>query len=414
MKIITTVGTSIFENYLDDEQNRHQDCVDIYNDIKEKAPAFEKWNDYKCDIDEFLEKWQASDSYDASAEIASILKIVEETKVETAEVYLLATDTVLSVLACELIQEWFEEYYSSKITINFKKNNSFICKGLQVSNTREFRNEGLHHLLENFNEIAQQDYFTNIVLNITGGYKAIIPYLTILGQIQQIKIAYIFENTDSLIWFPQVPVNIDYSIFERYNKVFLNLIENGGEGSWLSYKRENDLPDFFENFVDVIEENGIELFEINTIGKYYYDRFQNYIIVNILKGNDIFSENAGNRRQIIDSLKELYNRLINEINQNSLIQEQDLLKHINSLGDKHDLRHGTNPKKDIFIFKSTNDVHIRVVYTPILQRGYLSLKIYDYKRGGGFDHKTYIQEFANKYKFKDEFEFVTVSILKNE
>jgi hypothetical protein len=81
------------------------------------------------------------------------------------------------------------------------------------------------------------------------------------------------------------------------------------------------------------------------------------------------------------------------------------------LGDKNDLRHGNNPEKNIYIFKSTSKSQVRLVYTFEYSNGFLKLRLYDYKVGN-FNHSKYISDFKKKFSMKTEYDFITISIKK--
>ena len=59
-------------------------------------------------------------------------------------------------------------------------------------------------------------YYGDILFNISGGYKATIPYLTMLAQINGADIYCIFEDTEELITIPPVPITIDMELFDEY------------------------------------------------------------------------------------------------------------------------------------------------------------------------------------------------------
>lgn len=213
-KIITTVGTSIFGN-----------CMKEVEGIKTKTGNLDKsnsdWNRYKSEISILgneINKWSEGKNA-ASAEIASLLKIQEELK-ETVEVYLICSETILSRLAAECIKKWFEE------NMNFEIKNSNVIKGLQVKDRKIFETEGLLELFDEIEKIAEGNW-KEICINLTGGYKAIIPFLTIVGQIYGSPLYYIFEESESdkyeLIKIPQTPIDVNWSEFEKYNKCWEDL-----------------------------------------------------------------------------------------------------------------------------------------------------------------------------------------------
>ncbi|WP_250629784.1 hypothetical protein [Rhodoflexus caldus] len=234
-KIITTVGTSIFSNFFKDGKNAT--FKNDYDTLDKANHSFDKWNDNQ--VIECIEGTKGlsqknglrknvfnnikSDD-NASAEIKSILKITEEAQVDT-EVYLMATDTVLSVLACELIKEWFENYKSvtQKITVHFAHNDTHIIKDLRVDSKGNYE-KGFMNLIEQLDKLKLSK---NDILNITGGYKAIIPILTLYGQLKEIPLKYIYnetelDKTNELVTVGNLPINFDLGYIENYVNFIIN------------------------------------------------------------------------------------------------------------------------------------------------------------------------------------------------
>lgn len=409
-RVITTVGTSLFTNYLEND-----DSLEIfYNALKNRPHS--QWQSSQPRIGKLkppLIAW-AREKDDASAEIKRLLRIQQELN-DDLEVYLLASDTVLSRLAAGVIQERFAASGNSSeagtITARFDPERDVI-PGMQVADRQVFEQEGLYHLISRIEQIiTYEDYVDseNTVLNITGGYKAVIPYLTLTGQVFNIPLYYIFEDTDELIKIPQAPVNINWGLFEKYEEVFQQLDE-GIEGDWVDFKRRHNIQ---EDFQACIWSDG-EVTGLSAIGKMFWKRYLNYFVVEVPKGSHFFTDKPGNRTEIQKALQELYQRLRREIDGNSITGTGQLLHHIQRLGSNNDLRHGDNPGKNKFIFKSTNKSHVRVVYEPEMTgSGSIKIKMYDYKRGD-FDHGAYIREFKQKWKAMAEPQFVKLAFRKGE
>ncbi len=210
-RIITTVGTSIFTNYQKDNTDLNCRIEDL------KLKLYEEWGDWEGDIEsmrKMLLPWLNRNSK-SSAEIKSILKLKEQ--YGEIKVYLIATDTILSPLAAEIIKEFLEQ---KNIETVFDRSKDIIS-GLQVEDKGEFIKVGLSNLIERLKNLmggSPDSYKDTLIFNITGGYKAIIPYMTIMGQIYEIPICYIFEETDELIEIPQAPMDFDFSIIDdNYN-----------------------------------------------------------------------------------------------------------------------------------------------------------------------------------------------------
>lgn len=265
MKIITTVGTSIFTNKKENKAVRT-----AYKEIPENESA-DGWEEQseagniKKLATATKHAWENNE--DDSAEIKSILAIARELK-EDVEVYLLATDTLLSRLACELVGEWFAKNYVEKepaIDIKFNAQQDVI-KGLQVENAPSFEKEGLVNLITRFYQLCG-DYFGNVVINITGGYKAVIPYLTILGQVNKVPVKYIFEETDTLIEIPLLPLTIDNFLFEKYGKEFC-LIETE------TSLRKQDHYRFVEDAASCLDVDVAGEATLNSLGFMLWEKYK--------------------------------------------------------------------------------------------------------------------------------------------
>jgi len=264
MKIITTVGTSVFTNITSRTENKT--ISDLYKRLEKEPSA--NWEKQKVRIEQLGKATKIAwlNKPNDSAEIKSILAIASELK-EDVEVYLLATDTVLSRLACELVREWFAKNYVEKkpaIDIKFNPQQDVIT-GLQVENAQQF-NEGLVNLITRFYKLCG-DYFENVIINITGGYKAIIPHLTILGQVNKVPVKYIFEDTDTLIEIPLLPLTINDSLFEKYEKEFW-LIETE-----TSIKKQ-DHYQFVEETAGCLDVNAKGEVTLNSLGIMLWTKYK--------------------------------------------------------------------------------------------------------------------------------------------
>jgi putative CRISPR-associated protein (TIGR02619 family) len=207
-KVIMPVGVSLFTN---DKQKRSVKAQ--YKSLKDRG--FEKWDNCKKQREELKKaalSW-AKGKENASAEIQSILEIKKKYPNDELEIYLIASYTVVSKVAAEIILEWFKGNDKS-IAI---KDKIIPIEGLQVENADKFKTEGLQNLFMRIKEITNGKY-DDVILNITGGYKATIPYLTIFGQIYDCSSYYIFEESDELLEVPKMPVEFDLLMIEEYSE----------------------------------------------------------------------------------------------------------------------------------------------------------------------------------------------------
>jgi len=276
-KVIIMVGTSIFENYLKEKDDK--ELSNYIKDLKNrKSDEYKKEQEIIAAIKNKINNWVDS-NYEKSpvelfSEIKSIKKISEEIK-EELEIYFLTSDTILSNLVFELIKENWEKFEEIK---NFKfypsEFSEAVIKGLQVQNRKEF-SEGMVNLINRVFSIAN-DCWANVIINITAGYKATIPYLTILAQVNRCPIYYIFEETDALIKISSIPVNIDWKLFEKYWEEFERLnSENTLEKNEIS-------SNFLKECYSLLEEvriNNHWCISLNTLGKILYKKYKSQFFI---------------------------------------------------------------------------------------------------------------------------------------
>ena len=246
IKIITTVGTSIFTNYQKTEVraklgrkyvsidtalqrtetlDNHEIPSLIFYDDK-----YDKYRVYVRELDENIsDLWFSYPDFatlnvNASAEISSILKIVEQVD-EPCEVHLVATDTLQSVLAAELIVKWFSEFRQEKVakvlfqrpdtTFKSQKDSDYVVKDLRVGTHKDYE-KGFFNFFDLLDKISKSK--TDLILNITGGYKALIPLATLYAQIKNIPIKYLYEGNlkeeESLISLSHLPFHFDWGLLE--------------------------------------------------------------------------------------------------------------------------------------------------------------------------------------------------------
>jgi putative CRISPR-associated protein (TIGR02619 family) len=272
--IITTVGTSLFENYMNSEiedlLDKYTDISESFRELKEKRDSASEYEENgsheKCIRNAIKDKWlnnvtknstndwipgDGLNEY-ASAEIESILKIQKDVK-QKVQVYLICTDTVLSVLAAELIKEFFncEDFGKNEypnIEVKFEQSPEHIADKLRVSDNDEYQ-EGFMNMVRITNTLIDKRGKENCYINITGGYKAIIPVMTLVGQLKDVPLRYLYEDNEQsekpLVKIGKMPVNFDWAKIEA----FLQLLDDE------SLKKEQLLRDIVsEDIIEKLEE----------------------------------------------------------------------------------------------------------------------------------------------------------------
>jgi len=269
-KIITMVGTSLFENFLKEKEGDTN-----YEYFKEKQRRFNdldheksKAERLKSAVKSWLEEFSEEEKLNASAEIKSLYKLKEELKDEF-EIFLLSSDTILSYLAGEIIKEVIEELEIGNVHLE-------VVKGLQIWDREEFK-KGMSELIDKIYQISG-GFWENIVINITGGFKATIPFLTILAQLNGCPVYYIFEDTDALIKIPNIPFSkelIDWKEFDRFYEHLVKL-EKGITEEKEYHNLKNS--EFYQKYSFLIWEDP-PLAELNPIGKIFFEKYKEKFFV---------------------------------------------------------------------------------------------------------------------------------------
>ena len=297
-KVITPVGISIFNNYKKYFKDKGQPCK-LETPLKNiENQGADKWEGFKdtriAQVHKEVLHWQVKKG--ASAEIKSLYKIQEQIE-DSLEVYLICSETILSRLAAEIICDYFNSQPESPIRVIFDYERESRVEGLQVENRRQFEQEGIVNLVKRFNEITG-GYTENVIMNITGGYKGVIPYLAILSQINNIPIYYIFEDTEELIRIPQAPINLDKGLFEKYNRVFQEL-SDGILESWEDYRRRRNIGDDFKDCIMEYSDNGETIIGLNGIGMMLWEEYKHrYEIVYFPHGSKYAKEEPSKKKDL--------------------------------------------------------------------------------------------------------------------
>ena len=266
MKIITTIGTSLVTNVinplrskcnLSEDEKLALEAFSILQqkDYKEKSNYQKEYGILKEFI---LNKVEFSER--TSAEIKSLINIAKNPKFQNhyLEVIPIATDTILAPMCAEVLKILIEK--NLKIDVNYSE--QYIIEDLQVGDYKRYK-KGLINLLNKLNGFSNEE----LILNITGGFKGVIPYMTIYGQVNSIPLFYIFEFTSALIEIPQVPLTIDYNIFEKEWETFYKIDSEGIVAKdTLNYQFLKE----YENLLDIEDD----LVSLNPLGKILWDRYR--------------------------------------------------------------------------------------------------------------------------------------------
>ncbi|OFI07056.1 CRISPR-associated protein [Clostridium acetireducens DSM 10703] len=296
--IIATVGTSIFSNQTRKEYNEdYINFKNIYNEGNFKEEA-----DFSLIKSYVLSKIKNAKGFKKmSAEIKSLSKI-GITKNDS--IYLLSTDTNNGLLASEILKEFFQDKFNCKVYIE-------RIEGLQVNNAKLFEKVAVKKLLEIIVEIVNNNnYSKEIIFNPTGGFKGVVPYITLAGMIYKKKITYIFENTEGLITLPPIPVEFDFNPIEDHEDKFNYLYNNQIVSKKEFFKGiEFDKRDTYYQFIESDEDNYVTFSAIGELlyNKYLSTKNKPYILIYEKVFNDLKKLNDSNK---ISCIKNLFKKLL--------------------------------------------------------------------------------------------------------
>lgn len=249
-QVLTLVGTSLITNFLDDQKEK----ATLISKQVERYKLFpaSQYDVNKRDIDQIKKRLQefVEREPEASAEISSLRRIHEEQK-DKLIVHLLASDTVNSRICAEVIRDYCQ-FENTEIAFNERQH---IISGLQVTNREQFNKDGLQSL---FNVIEQitGGYYGYTLCNITGGYKATIPLMTIFAQVNRMPLYYLFEDSSALLKIPSLPITVDWELFERYANIFVEAEQHDWAIDDWRKTEANIMPEHRETFASFVEHDG--------------------------------------------------------------------------------------------------------------------------------------------------------------
>ncbi|MCL6444403.1 MAG: hypothetical protein K6T83_13280 [Alicyclobacillus sp.] len=135
-------------------------------------------------------------------------------------VRLIAADTIDSYAAALVLQEWSRRNESAHIEFDYQKD---IISGLQVEDRSKFSHRGLPTLIRRLSDIIESYPFTQVVMNCTSGFRAVIPYLSAFSLVHRIQMVCQFERSGQLMVIPRLPMELSWSLMEKHYDALLAL-----------------------------------------------------------------------------------------------------------------------------------------------------------------------------------------------
>jgi len=202
--LINTVGTSILGNFLlsDEIKTLLNSASSSGKDKKILFNRAKKFVDNKI-----------RDSKKNIGAVSAEINCLNKIGVHSGDyLYFLVSETIDGELCGNLVKNFCHEYFQTECFIK-------IIPGLQVHDARLFEREGLNNFVEEVIRIYDRYRGYEVILNTTGGFKAVVPYTTLLGLVFGLSTYYIFERSNQLIKLPAAPIDFDLDILKSLEPV---------------------------------------------------------------------------------------------------------------------------------------------------------------------------------------------------
>lgn len=242
--ILCTVGTSIAAG-----------CAELVRFQREGSDWADDAQRLRSEIASRLERFHLSEAAGrtpASAELNSLNRLG---LCEGDEVILLATDTADGRACAETLSLVLTKHWVGlRVTVE-------RVEGLQVRDAKRLREIGLTRLMQvvlRYVEDPQRKHGGGLVINPTGGFKGVVPFLTVVGMIFRVPTVYVFEFSDALIHLPPLPINFDLQLFQRARPALAEMRREGvmPEARFFSLVRAF-MPEERSLFQSLLESDGI-------------------------------------------------------------------------------------------------------------------------------------------------------------
>ncbi|MEI6206083.1 MAG: putative CRISPR-associated protein [Desulfuromonadales bacterium] len=192
-----------------------------------------------------------------SAEVNSLIKmglLLDD------RVVLIATETIEGKLCAELVARVLRE---KKLCANVEVK---IIEGLQAQDGRRFQQVGLKNLV-GFILLFEHD---DVVFNPTGGFKSVVPYITLAGMLFNKPVKYIHEFSNDLTTLANIPITFDEELILKIDYK-LRQIESATDISIIEWQRGIDYGD---SRYDCLVEECDGRITMSGIGLLLWERFK--------------------------------------------------------------------------------------------------------------------------------------------
>src|SRR5690625_3274613 len=241
-RLIATVGVSVpngFDRFKDQFKDYSKATYsELITASKNNDPGVEKLN--------------------LGAEISTINGMIKQNLLTKGDLlYLLSSDTPKGIKSSEIVKEYYEDYFSEIEII--------ILAGLNPKDNKTMSDEGIRSLIQGTVEIVRQakNNHENSLINATGGLKIQTSFISIIGQLLDVPVYYLYEKAEDIIRLPQMPINFDRQLWEKYFAELNKLSQTGKVQDYLlsdAFKTDQRLKKLYNIHDDTYELSSVGLF----------------------------------------------------------------------------------------------------------------------------------------------------------
>lgn len=241
--IVSTVGTSLLTNQIDDEFDSESSASQLLATVNASEEDIQKYYpdvmSILTNLEERAEQGLDEDDpfriRDLSAELNGIYSFYTNDLSQARDDahILVATDTAQGKITARLLADHLRSKGIGNVCI-------MTADKLSIANERIF-SEGIadlllkSHLQKTIEDYRKDKY--DICFNLVGGFKALQGFFNVIGMFYADEIIYVFEGSNELIKIPKLPITIDPNKLEPY-KVPMAMMNAGDiRASWEHAKK---------------------------------------------------------------------------------------------------------------------------------------------------------------------------------
>ncbi|MBE2183848.1 MAG: putative CRISPR-associated protein [Anaerolineae bacterium] len=259
-RLISTVGTSFLSNIRGTaraDNGIDTATHDLLRDLLDK----ENWGQLARELSKV-----PSSARICGAEINSINEIVKRRKFTLEYLHFFVSDTPDGLKMGQLLDSYVIEAGLPDLRLC----TIHPLADLQNKEPSRFKIYGLRNLVRELGKIANQYGANTLTIDATGGYKAQIAIAVVFGQALGIPVLYRHESFSEIIDFPPMPIIFDYDLLGQ-NAALLAAFERGEA---LTLKEIESLDEKVRVFLEEIEVDGENVFELGAVGQIFLTGFR--------------------------------------------------------------------------------------------------------------------------------------------